>query len=117
MNAINRQLFIKAVNRLRVQLFGSESLKFFGIVPETGETEIAELTENWTGREVESTTDSNAESSFWQFQIVATDDWQTSQTFMLKIVSITIGDRRWKVKKVKKPMGNSKVWKLKAEIQ
>ncbi len=117
MTGTNRKLFIAAVNRLRIQLFDTDSLKFFGIVPETGETEIAMLAENWTGREVESTTDSNAESSFWQFQIIADDDWQTTQAFMLKMVSFKIGIRRWKIKKVKKPMGNSKVWKIKAEIQ
>lgn len=114
---INRAIFIAGLNRLRVQLFGNDSLKIFNISPEVGETVIAELVANWCGREVESTTDSNADSSYWQFQIAANDDWKTSQSFMLKIVSFKIGDRRWKVSKVKKPIGNSKVWKLKAEIQ
>jgi len=114
---INRAIFLQALNRLRVQLFGNDSLKIFKIVPEIGESVIAELFEDWCGREVESTTDSNADSSFWQFQIAANDDWQTSQAFMLNIVSFKIGDRRWKVQKVKKPIGNSKVWRLKAEIQ
>lgn len=118
MTGINRALFIKALNRLRVRLFGGDSLKIYGIVPETGETLIGELTENFCGREVESaTSDSKAESSAWQFQIVAADDWATSQSFLLSAVSFKIGSRRWKIKKVKKPLGNAKVWKLKAEIQ
>lgn len=114
---INRRIFIKTINRLRVQLFGADSLKIFGITPETGETQLAELFENWCGRRVDSPTDSDKESSSWQFKIIAADDWQTSQAFMLKIVSFTIGGRRWKFKKVQKPIGNSRVWKMKAEIQ
>lgn len=114
---INRSIFLKGLNRLRAQLFGDESLKIFGIVPETGETLLAELFENWSGREVESATDSNADSSSWQFQIAANDDWQTSQNFLSGGVSFRIGTRRWKILKVKKPIGNSKVWRLKAEIQ
>ena len=114
---INRSIFIKTLNRLRLRLFGNDSLKVFGITPETGETEIAEFVQNWSGRRVDSTTDSGAETGAWQFQIVAADDWQMSQSFMLKIVSFTVGNRRWKSKKVEKPIGNSKVWKVKGEIQ
>ncbi len=114
---INRRLFINTLNRLRVQLFGDDSLKIYGITPETGEAELATLTTDWSGRRVESATDSEKDSGFWQFQIVARDDWQTSQSYLLKSVSFKVGTRRWKVKKVEKPIGNAKVWKLKAEIQ
>ncbi len=117
MNATNRNLFIKALNRLRVQHFALELLKLFETTPETGETLITELADDWSGRRVESSTDSEKEAGYWQFQIVAKDDWITSQAFMLRVVSFKIGDRRWKVKKVEKPVGNSKVWKVKAEIQ
>ena len=57
------------------------------------------------------------ESGAWKFQIAAPNDWQKRQTDFLKAVALTIGDRRWKMKKVEKPIGNSKVWKIKAEIQ
>lgn len=117
MTGTNRNLFIKALNRLRVQLFGTDSLKIFGIVPETGETELADLAIDWSGRRVDSSTDSAADAGTWQFQIIAADDWATSQIFMLKSVALKIGTRRFKVKKVEKPIGNAKVWKLKAEIQ
>ena len=115
--AINRTIFINTLNRLRVGLFGDDSLKIYGITPETGEIELAELVADWSGRRVESSADSNTESGYWQFQIAAPDDWQTSQADFLKTVALTIGDRRWKMKKVEKPIGNSKVWKIKAEIQ
>lgn len=117
MNETNRNLFIKALNRLRFQHFSSDSLKLFEITPEMGETEFAELAADWSGRRVESATDSEKEAGYWQFQIVALDDWQTSQANFLKIVALKIGDRRWKAKKVEKPVGNAKVWKVKAEIQ
>lgn len=117
MNATNRKLFLAALNRLRIQLFGTDSLKIFGMTPETGETETANLPADWSGRRVESSTDSEKDSGFWQFQIAASDDWQTSQAFLLAAVALKIGDRRWKVKKVEKPVGNSRVWKIRAEIQ
>ena len=117
MNQINRSLFIKSLNRLRVQHFGGDPLKLFETTPETGETFFLELAADWSGRRVESSTDSEKEFAFWQFQIAAPDDWQTSQSYMSKIVSFKIGSRRWKVKKVEKPVGNAKVWKIKAEIQ
>lgn len=115
--SINRNIFLKTLNRLRQRLFGNDSMKIFGITPETGETQIAELFENWSGRRVDSTTDSDKDGGSWQFKVAADDDWQTSQAFMLRIVSFKIGDRRWKSSKVQKPIGNAKVWKIKAEIQ
>ena len=117
MREINRALFLGALNRLRRQLFGNDSLKIFQMTPEAGETVAADLIVNWSGREVASATDSEKESGFWQFQIAADDDWQTSQAFMFAAVALKIGDRRWKVKKVKKPIGKSRVWKIRAEIQ
>jgi hypothetical protein len=115
--AINRKIFLNSLNRLRVQLFGALALQIFGITPETGENELASLAADWSARRVVSATDSANESGFWQFQIAAKDDWQTSQAYLLKAVALKIGDRRWKVKKVEKPIGNAKVWKLRAEIQ
>lgn len=117
MNEINRRLFIKAMNRLRRQWFGDEPMKFFEMTPETGETEIATLDEDWCGRRAESTTSSVEDAGFWQFHILATDDWKTSQAFLNGAVSFKIGDERWKVTKRQKPSGRVRVWKLKAEKQ
>lgn len=115
--SINRQLFIKSLNRLRIQTFGNDSLKTYAITPETGESLQFELFADWSGRRIDSSADSEKESGFWQFQVVAKDDWATSQVFWLKSVALKIGDRRFKVKKIEKPIGNSKVWKIRAEIQ
>lgn len=118
MNAINRNLFLKALNRLRRQLFGDEPLTLFETTPETGETAFISLLIDWSGRRVKSSADALDDGDgFWQFQIAAADDWKISETYMFRMVSFKIGDDRWKVKKVEKPVGNSKVWKLKAEIQ
>lgn len=117
MNETNRNLFLKAMNRLRRQWFSDDEMKLFEMTPETGETEIDAVPENWSGRRVESETDSASNGTFWQFQIAANDDWVTSQAFMNRVVAIKIGTRRFKVPKVQKPFGKSLVWKLKAEIQ
>lgn len=117
MNETNRNLFLKAMNRLREQWFGDDPMQFFEMTPETGETQTESLTEDWCGRRVESATDSTVESGFWQFQIAAKPDWKTSQTFLNGAVSFKIGGQRWKIKKREKPTGRSLVWKLKAEIQ
>ena len=117
MNETNRNLFLKAMNRLRRQWFGDDSMKLFEITPETGETEMVSLAEDWCGRRVESETDSASDGTFWQFQIAAESNWETSQAFMNRLVAIKIGTRRFKVPKVQKPFGKSLVWKLKAEIQ
>jgi hypothetical protein len=113
-----RNLTTGALDRLRIQIFGDESLKLFQITPETGEAEVAELTQNWGGRRLVATTEAGrAEAGAWQFQVKANDDWQTSQTYMSQVVSLRIGGRRWKVKKIETPVGNVRVWKIKAEIQ
>lgn len=113
-----RNLTLAALDRLRIQTFGGEPLKLFQITPETGETEVAELTASWAGRRVTPVTEGgSAESGSWQFQVKAEDDWPTSQNYMLQVVALRVGSRRWKVKKVEMPVGNAAVWKLKAEIQ
>ena len=113
-----RNLTITALDRLRAQYFGDKTLRLFRIIPETGETEIAELADGWVGRRVNSTTESGtAEAGAWQFQIKAMDDWQTSQIYISQLVSLRVGDRRWKVKKVEMPVGEIKMWRVKAEIQ
>ena len=116
MNAITRNLFLKALNRLRRQLFGDDPLTLFDTTPETGETAFVSFLIDWNGFRKSSEIDSGTDG-FWIFQIAAADDWKTSELYMHRMVAFTIGDRRWKVKKVEKPIGNSKVWKLKAEIQ
>jgi hypothetical protein len=109
-----QNLTISALDRLRVQQFGAEPLKLSSMTPETGEAEVAEYATGWGGHRVVATTESGtAESGAWQFQIKAEGD----QAYMSKIVSLRVGARRWKVKKVEAPAGNSLVWKIKAEIQ
>lgn len=109
-----QNLTIAALDRLRVQQFGTDALKVFGMTPETGETELAEFTVNWGGHRVVATTESGtSETGAWQFQVKAEGD----PAFMTKATSLKIGARRWKVKKVEAPMGNSLVWKIKAEVQ
>jgi hypothetical protein len=108
-----------AINRHREQLFGDSSLKLYSMTPEDGETEIVELTEDWKGHRVRPTTSGFADQDggAWQFQIVADEDWSTSQSDFKEIVSLTVGGRRWKVTKVEEPIGESLVWKLRAEVQ
>jgi hypothetical protein len=109
-----QNLTIAALDRLRVQQFGYDTLKVFGMTPETGETLLAEFTVNWGGHRVVATTESGtSETGAWQFQIKAAGD----QAFISKAVVLKIGARRWKVKKVEAPIGNSRVWKIKAELQ
>jgi hypothetical protein len=109
----------EAIQRHRRAAFGELSLKLFETTPETGETEVAELTVDWCGSRTQSTTDgaNQVDAGTWEFEIWATDDWQTSQAFMQRIVALKIGDRRWKVKKVEKPIGETKYWRVMATIQ
>lgn len=107
-----------AINRHRKKLFGDSYLKVYSTTPADGEAVAGAFQVDWCGqRVVPTTTNAGAEAGAWQYQIWAKDDWETSQTFMLKIVALTVGTRRWKVKKVEKPIGHSLVWKIKAEIQ
>jgi hypothetical protein len=110
----------RAINQARKRDWGEDAtLTIFEMVPETGEAELAEFAEDWRCKRVTPTTDgtSRAESGEWQAEIRAAADWETSQAFMLRATAMTIGDRRWKVKKVEKPIGVSLVWRLKAQMQ
>ncbi len=113
------KLRIDAINRHRERLFGCSSLKVQTMTPEDGEVTAATFTKDWRGHRVYRTTDQsrNDSSGAWQFEIVSAVDWRTSQAFMLSVVALTIEGQRWKVSKVEKPIGQSFVWKLKAEIQ
>lgn len=116
--AVYENLRRVAINRHRKRIFGDDSLNAYSTTPALGETLEATFAADWFARRVETTTNTvGADAGAWQFQIVAADDWETSQAFMLKIVALAVGVRRWKAKKVEKPIGNSKVWKIKAEIQ
>lgn len=111
-------LRLAAINRHRKRLFGDSSLKAYTTTPEAGETEAAAFAADWFGHRVEPTTESDGSSSgAWQFQVKADATWETSQAFMFSLAALTIGNRRWKVKKVEKPIGTSFVWKILAEIQ
>lgn len=98
------------VNRHRERLFGSSSLKVYSTTPEDGESEEHEFTADWRGSRLDD--DGN-----WQFEIVAAADWTSSQAYLKKVSVCTVGSRRWKVKKVKEPIGESLVWKLQAISQ
>jgi hypothetical protein len=112
--ATYQNLTIAALDRLRVSQFGAEPLKLFQMTPETGETEAASLDNGWGAHRVTATTENGAAGAgAWQFQIKAAGD----QEFMSKVISLRVGARRWKVKKIEAPAGNSPVWKIKAEIQ
>lgn len=110
---------LRAVNERRKQLFGSSSLTVYATTPSAGETSAGVFTADWCGHRVWATTAAGVReaTSSWQFQIDAESDWVTSQAFMLTIVSLTIGSRRWKVTKIEKPVGTSLIWKLKAQEQ
>ena len=110
---------LRAMNERRKLLFGSSSLTVFGVTPSAGEALTGTFTVDWFAHRVWATTNSNVReaTSSWQFQIAAASTWSTTQTFMLSIVALVVGSRRWKVIKVEKPVGNSLVWKVKAQEQ
>lgn len=110
---------LAAMNRHRKRLFGDVSLLAYTITPEAGETLAATFTADWFAQRTVKTTTENTgkESGAWQFQVKATADWATSQAFMLGVATLAVGTRRWKVKKIEKPIGVSMVWKIGAEIQ
>lgn len=113
-------LRLAALNRHRVRLFGTSSLKAYTTTPELGEVLAAEFLIDWSGQRTQPITGDQqvrADSGMWQFQIAAPADWTVSQAFMNSVVVLTVGTRRWKVKKVEKPIGESLVWKVRAEIQ
>lgn len=107
-----------AINRHRKRLFGDDALKLYTITPEDGEVLAATLPADWMGQRTQGTTDAaGKETGAWQFQIFANDDWETSQSYLLRLATLTIGTRRWKTGKVEKPIGRSKVLKINAQIQ
>lgn len=121
MSDVVNNLRLAALDRHRERLFGEDAaLKVFTTTPADGEVEAAEFTEHWSGQRTQPMTGDQqvrTESGLWQFQIKAENDWETSQAFMNSVVSLTVGTRRWRVKKVEKPVGVSLVWKIRAEIQ
>lgn len=114
---VTNNLRLAAINRHRQRLFGSSSLTVYTMPsPTAGETLAGTFTTNWFAHRVWVTTDQGVkEASGWQFQIAAAADWATSQAFMKKATVVKVGSESWKVTKVEKPVGNSLVWKLKAQ--
>lgn len=116
--SILSNLRLSAVNRHRKRLFGDESLKVYTTTPGAGEAVAATFTTDWFGHRVDATTDAaGGEAGAWQFQTAAAATWETTETFMLKIVALTVGTRRWRVTKIENPIGVSLIWKIRAEIQ
>jgi hypothetical protein len=106
-----------AADRHRNRLFGAASFDIYDKSP-SGETIIGMFTSGWCGQRVAATTDAGGkQSGSWQFQLKALPDWETSQIPLLKSAVLKIGNRRWTVKKVEKPIGLSLMWKFNAEIQ
>lgn len=111
-------LRVRQFTARRKFLFGDSSLKVYGTTPADGETLLNEFTDEWGfGRRVWRTTDEGLRegTSAWQFQVVAADDWTVSEAFMLTATVIVIDDRRFVIRKVEKPVGNSLAWKIKAQ--
>jgi len=116
---IDHNLKVQAMNRHRLRLFGDVALQVYEMTPEAGETVAGTFAVDWKGHRIVPTTspEQQRDSSEWQFQIVAAPDWITSQTFMLKAVALIVTSKRWKILKVEKPIGNSLVWKVRAQEQ
>lgn len=118
MGTIENNLRLAAMNRHRKQLFGDVELTVYTMTPSAGEASAGTFDADWFAQRVENTTTAvGGEQSEWQFQIAALSDWETSQTFMKKIVALTVGSRRWTVTKIEKPVGLSLVWKVKGKEQ
>jgi len=120
---VNENLRVAAMNRHRKRVFGDAELTIFETSPVDGETSLDDVSTDWFGHRVNRSTDGvlvNAASE-WQFQVVAADDWESSQADYLKATVLTVGSgdvtRRWKVTKVEKPLPGSLVWKFKAQEQ
>lgn len=97
-------------------MFGSSYLKVYSVTPAVGETLEGTFVKDWFAHRVWNTTDQGVkESSALQFQINADATWKTTQAFMKKIAVVKVGDESFKVIKVEKPVGNSLVWKVKAQ--
>lgn len=107
------------MNRHRLRLFGDVALQVYTMTPEAGETVAGTFAADWKGHRVTPTTspEQQRDASEWQFQIIAAADWATSQAFMLKSVALVVTGKRWKISKVENPIGNSLVWKVRAQEQ
>lgn len=113
-------LRLAALDRHRQRLFGDDVLSVYRTTPVDGEAVAGTFTEHWTAQRVIALTadgSTRSDSGAWQFQIAAAEDWAISQSFMNAVVAVTVGTRRWKVKKVEKPIGRSHIWKIRAEMQ
>lgn len=119
MTTTRNDLLADAFDRHRDRLFGDSSLKVYRTTPADGETVAGTFECGWKAHRIRPTTVGFAEpdSGAWQFQVIAPEDWATSQAFMLAIVALTVGSQRWKINKVEKPVGLSLVWKIRGQIQ
>lgn len=109
-------LRIAAINRHRKRLFGDSSLKVYSITPAEGEAVVETFAKDWMGQRTDAITTSGGTGA-WQFQVVAKANWVATQEFMKSIVALTIGTRRWKITKIEEPIGESLVWKIRAEVE
>lgn len=114
-----KQLLIDVFDRHWERIFGTSSLKVYGMTSADGEVATGEFTAGIHAKRLVDTTVGLGEaiSGSWQFQAIAADDWPSSQSFMIAIVALTVGTHRWRVKKVQKPIGVVPVWKIRAEMQ
>lgn len=112
-------LRIAALNRHRKRLFGDSSLKVYSITPADGETVAGTFDKDWSGQRLKGTTTGFVDEATgaWQFQVVAKANWAATQAFMRSIVALTIGTRRWKITRIEEPIGESLVWKIRAEVE
>lgn len=120
MNALIKRLRTLAANRHKKFLFGDQNLKIFTTTPAGGETVAATIADGWRAQRTDALTADGTRSvvsGAWQFEIAANADWRYTQAFMLAAVAVEVYGRRWRVKKVERPVGESLVWKLRAEIQ
>lgn len=116
MAALNH-LIVEAFRRHREQTFGSAPLEILHSTPESGETVAGSIGDGWMGQRARSITSpqsTSAESGLWQFQII---DSGATPALLTNAVALIAGGRRFKIKKVEKPIGAIGTWKLRAEIQ
>lgn len=120
--AVTSAVRLRQINLRRTRLFGSSSLKIYSNTPAAGETLEATFAKDWFAHRVVDTTGmgtKSADATSWQFQVIADAAWKVSQAFMKKATVLGVGEgtyeEKWKVTKVEKPVGNSLVWKVKAQ--
>lgn len=110
-------LIIHAFRRHREQTFGTAPLDVLHSTPESGESVAGSISEGWMGQRARSITSpqsTSAETGLWQFQIIESG---STAALLTNAVAIIAGGRRFKIKKVEKPVGAIRTWKLRAEIQ